>query len=271
MTTEFATAVSVPDDEIDLAWAALLFARDTYPEIDPGAYVRQLDTWAGSIRGAVESRPSDPPFGMVTDLLFDRLGFRGNESDYTDPRNSYLNQVIDRRRGLPIALSVIYLEIGWRVGLPLSGVGLPGHFIVRCDSGARTWFIDPFHQGDVLDEADCARLMRRTAGDLPFSRSLLLPVTRRQILARMLHNLRATYVQRDMLREAQPVIERLIELDPASGQPVRDLGLIHFRQGAYRRAIDLLEAYLGLAPDTDDVASIRQVIGAARAEMARQN
>ena len=264
MTTEFAAAVSVPDDEIDLARAALLLARDAYPEIDPDAYVRQLDMWASSIRGAVESRPSDPLFGIVTDLLFDRLGFRGSEPDYSDPRNSYLNQVIDRRRGLPIALSVIYLEIGWRVGLP-------GHFIVRCDSGPRTWFIDPFHQGGVLDEEDCARLMRRTAGDLPFSRRLLLPVTRRQILARMLHNLRATYVQRDMLREAQPVIERLIELDPALSEPLRDLGLIHFRQGAYRRAIDLLESYLGLAPDTDDIASIRQVIGAARAEMARRN
>ena len=271
MTTEFATAVSVPDDEIDLARAALFFARDAYPELDPDAYVRQLDTWADSIRGAVESRRSDPPFGIVTDLLFDRLGFRGSESDYTDPRNSYLNQVIDRRTGLPIALSVVYLEIGWRVGLPVSGVGLPGHFIIRCDSGSRTWFIDPFHHGGVLDEDDCARLMRRTAGELPFSRRLLLPVTRRQILARMLHNLRATYVQRDMLREAQPVIERLIELDPASGEPVRDLGLIQFRQGAFRRAVDLLEAYLGLAPDADDIASIRQVLGVARAEMARWN
>jgi len=267
MTTEFATAVSVPDDEIDLARAALFFARDAYPELDPDAYVRQLDTWADSIRGAVESRRSDPPFRIVTDLLFDRLGFRGSESDYTDPRNSYLNQVIDRRTGLPIALSVVYLEIGWRVGLPVSGVGLPGHFIIRCDSGSRTWFIDPFHHGGVLDEDDCARLMRRTAGDLPFSRRLLLPVTRRQILARMLHNLRATYVQRDMLREAQPVIE----LDPASGEPVRDLGLIQFRQGAFRRAVDLLEAYLGLAPDADDIASIRQVLGVARAEMARWN
>jgi len=271
MTTEFASIVSVPDDEIDLAQAALLFARDAYPEIDPDAYVGQLAMWAGSIRGAVESRRSDPPFEAVNALLFDRLGFRGSESNYADPRNSYLNQVIERRIGLPIALSVIYLEIGWRVGLPLSGVGLPGHFIVRCDLGSRTWFIDPFHAGGVLDEEDCARLMRRTAGDLPFSRRLLLPVTRRQILARMLHNLRATYVQRDMLREAQTVIERLIELDPTASEPVRDLGLIHFRQGAHRRAIDLLESYLGLAPDTDDIASIRQVIGAARAEIARRN
>ncbi len=271
MNTDFATAVSVPDDQIDLARAALLYARDAYPGLDLDTHLGQLDAWAGAIRPAIESRQHHPPFEVLNDLMFDRLGFRGNEDDYDDPRNSYLNEVIERRTGLPITLSVIYLEIGWRVGLPLSGVGLPGHFIVRCDLSSRVWFLDPFHRGDVLSESDCARLMQRTAGDLPFEPALLRPVTRRQILGRMLNNLRAVYVQRDRLVEAQQVTERLVELEPREPEFVRDLGLICFRLGAYRRAVDLLESYFALAPTAGDIYAIREVILAARSEMTRWN
>lgn len=270
MNDDFATAVSVPDDQIDLARAALLFARDAYPALEPAPYLAQLDAWADSIRPEIEARRSGPPFEVVNDLLFDRLGFHGNESEYYDPANSYLNQVIDRRSGLPITLSVVYLEIGRRVGLPVSGVGLPGHFIVRCDLPARTWYIDPFHRGDVLSEADCARLVSRTSG-APFDPAALQPVTRRQILMRMLNNLRVLYVQREMLPEAQPVIERLAELVPAEPSFVRDLGLIHFRLGTFRRAINLLESYFALQPGAQDLEDIRRVIQAARTEMTRWN
>ena len=271
MNADFAAAVSVPDDQIDLARAALLYARDAYPDLDPDTHLSQLDTWAGAIRPAIGSRQHHPPFEALNDLMFDQLGFRGNDVDYDDPRNSYLNQVVERRTGLPITLSVIYLEIGWRVGLPLSGVGLPGHFIVRYDLASQVWFLDPFHRGDVLSEADCARLMQRTAGDMLFDPVLLRPVTRRQILTRMLNNLRAAYLQRDMLAEAQQVMERLVEVEPREPEFARDLGLIYFRLGAYRRAIDLLESYFALAPGAADAYAIRQVILAARSEMTRWN
>ncbi len=271
MTSDFASVVSVADDQIDLARAALLCARDAYPDLDPDAYLGQLDAWADAIRPAIESRQSDPPFETLNDLLFDQLGFRGNEADYYDPRNSYLNQVVERRTGLPITLSMIYLEIGWRVGLPLSGVGLPGHFIVRCDFDGRVWFIDPFHRGDLLSEDDCIRLALRATGGLTISRVALEAITRRQILVRMLSNLRATYIQRDMLVEARAVTERLIETDPVSPTYVRDLGLIHFQLGAYRRAAEMLQAYITLLPNAHDMQEVRQVINAARAEMARWN
>jgi regulator of sirC expression with transglutaminase-like and TPR domain len=270
MTTDFAAAVSVPDDQIDLARAALLYARDAYPDLDPGAYLDQLDAWADALRPAIESRQSDPPFETLNDLLFDRLGFHGNETDYYDPRNSYLNAVIERRTGLPIALSAVYLELGWRVGLPLNGVGLPGHFIVRYDSAGRVWLLDPFHGGDVLSEADCARLVQRSTGG-PFDPALLQPVTRRQMLTRMLTNLQAVYIHRDALAEARSVMERLIELNPDAPEYVRDLGLIHFRLGAYRQAIDRLESYFALKPGAPDTQSIRQVIQAARGELTRWN
>ena len=270
MPDDFATAVSVPDGQIDLARAALLLARDAYPDLDVAKNLAQLDDWANLIRVAVKARQSDPPFEAINDLLFDRLDFCGNDTDYYDPRNSYLNMVIERRTGLPITLSVVYLEIGWRLGLPLHGVGLPGHFIVRCDLPARAWFIDPFHRGDVLSEADCARLVGRTTGE-PFERSSLQAVPRRQIIMRILNNLRAVYIQNDRLAEAQPVLERLIDLMPTEPSFVRDLGLIHFRLGTYRRAIDLLESYFALHPGAKDLEDIRHVVEAARTEMTRWN
>ncbi len=272
MNPDFAAAVSAADDEINLARAALLFARDAYPDLDPEVYLAQLDTWAGSIGPAVDARRDDRPFEALNDLLFDRLGFTGNTLDYYDPRNSYLNEVIERRTGLPILLSTIYLEMGWRLRLPLSGVGLPGHFIVRYDADARAWFIDPFHRGRLLSELDCARLAQQsTGGDLPFNRDLLRPVTRRQILTRMLNNLRALYIQHEQFAEARRVMERLVDLEPDAAEYVRDLGLILFRLGTYREAVDRLEFYLALNPYADDVHAMRQVLAAARGEMARWN
>jgi regulator of sirC expression with transglutaminase-like and TPR domain len=272
LTADFEALVSVPDPQIDLARAALTFAQDAYPELDPAVYLAQLDDWAAIIRPEVDAGSTHPPFQPVSDLLFERLGFSGNESDYYDPRNSYLNDVIERRTGLPIALSALYLEVGWRVGLNLNGVGLPGHFIVRCDQVDRTWFIDPFRRGRILDEADCARLTAEaTGGSLPFSHSLLRPSSRREILTRMLNNLKAVYIQREALEQARPVIERLIELNPRSAENMRDLGLVHFRLGTYRLAVSLLETYFALDPNAEDIESIRQVVSAARGELARWN
>jgi len=272
MNTDFVRAVSVPDNEIDLARAALLYARDAYRQLDPAPYLAQLDAWAETIRLQVAAYTGRRPFDPLNELIFDRLHFAGNTFDYGDPRNSYLNEVIDRRTGLPILLSTIYLEVGWRLQLPLSGVGLPGHFLVRYDSPEETWFVDPFHRGAILSEDGCASLMRQTAGgDLPFSPEWLQPVTRRQILSRMLNNLRAVFIQREMFAEARPVLERLADLDPTSAEVMRDLGLILFRLGAYHEAINRLESYFALNPYAGDIESMRQVIAAARGEITRWN
>jgi len=274
MLSEFAQALVVPDHQINLARAALLYARDAYPELDPDAILRQLDAWAMAVEQVeTDSDPSSAgaPFARLNTLLFERLGFQGNTGDYYDPRNSYLNEVIERRTGLPITISVVYLEIGWRTGLPLHGVGLPGHFIVRCDTADRAWFVDPFNRGQILSQDDCARIVKNTTGNSEFDRSLLRPATRRQILTRMLGNLRSVYVQSDKLAEARTVMERLIEIEPDSPEFVRDLGLINFRLGTYRQAIQLLESYFTLSPQAGDLESIRQVIHAARVELTRWN
>jgi regulator of sirC expression with transglutaminase-like and TPR domain len=271
MTSDFAAAVSVPDDEIDLARAALLYARDVYSDLNPKIYLIQLDAWANAIRSAVESHPNDT-LTLLNDLLFGRLGFHGNTADYFDPKNSYLNEVIDRRTGLPILLSTVYLEVGWRLGLPLSGVGLPGHFIVRHDPSEQPRFVDPFNQGRLLTASDCAQLVQSSTGSgAPFNAAWLHPVSKRQMLTRMLNNLRSTYIQAEKFAETRPVMERLVELDPASAENVRDLGLVLFRLGTYRQAIDRLESYFALQPGASDIDSIRQVIAAARTEMNRWN
>ena len=272
MTLDFKHAIDLPDDQINLAHAALLFAHDAYPELDAATYLTQLDEWAETLRPQIDLRGDALPFQPLTDFLFDHLNFRGNQRDYYDPHNSYLNIVMERRVGLPITLSVIYLEIGWRVGLPLSGVGLPGHFIVRCDSPRDTWFIDPYNRGDVLNESDCARLIHQaTNGRLSFDRTQLSPISRKLILTRMLNNLKAIYIQNEQFKEVQLVMQRLLDLDPESAEDVRDLGLVHFRLGEYRRAISTLESYFVLQRDADDIDDIRQVISAARGEMARWN
>jgi regulator of sirC expression with transglutaminase-like and TPR domain len=179
---------------------------------------------------------------------------------------------MEQRVGLPITISAIYLEVGWRVGLPLSGVGLPGHFIVRCDSPRGAWFIDPYNRGDVLNESDCARLIHQaTNGRLAFDRTQLRPVSRRSILARMLNNLKAIYIQNEQFKEVRVVMQRLLDLDPESAEDTRDMGLVQFRLGEYRKAISTLESYFVLQHDADDIDDIRQVISAARGEMARWN
>lgn len=272
MSIDFKQAIAVPDGRINLAQAALLFAHDVYPDLDPATYLAQLDEWADRLRPQIDLLDEAQPFQPLNDLLFDQLSFRGNRHNYYDPRNSYLNVVMEQRVGLPITISTIYLEVGWRVGLPLSGVGLPGHFIVRCDGPRNTWFIDPYNRGDVLNESDCARLIHQaTNGRLTFDREQLKSVSRRSILSRMLNNLKAIYIQNEQFTEVRQVMQRLLDLDPESAEDVRDMGLVHFRLGEYRKAISTLESYFILQKDADDIDDIRQVISAARSEMARWN
>ena len=207
---EFRAAVQRPDEEIDLAQAALLFARDAYPDLDPYWYVNQLNEWADAIRSAVEG--ATDPLEPLHVFLFEQLNFIGNRISYNDPANSYLNKAIDRRVGLPITLSVIYLEIARRLNLAVDGIGLPGHFIVRYATGSDVRYIDPFYRGRVLTEDDCRNLVVDLSnGALEFQPAMLEPVDARHILTRMLSNLKNAYVQEQQFDRAVPVVERLLD------------------------------------------------------------
>jgi regulator of sirC expression with transglutaminase-like and TPR domain len=260
-----------PRAPLDLAELALGLARDEYPQLDAEAYLAEIDGMAHEarryLRGALESQ--------VTGLcryLFHEMGFRGNDRDYYDPRNSYLNQVLDRRTGIPISLSAVVMAVGGRAGLEVQGVGLPGHFIVKAVRGGRAELFDPFHGGRRLSVEACETLVRQVTGE-PFRVTAegLAAVPLGAIVTRMLNNLKAVYLKGGDFPRAVRVMERLRLLDPADALQRRDLGTSLLHAGQPGKAIDHLKAYLAAAPQAADAAVVRQLLGRARRQVAEWN
>ena len=280
----FANEVSRPDREIDLARAALVMGAFEYPDLAVAPYLKRLDDLAAAARPALST--ADLPALALANYLFKRLGFTGNQEDYLDPRNSFLNQVLDRRLGIPITLSLLYIEVARRIGIDAEGVGLPGHFIVRArleaeyapasddetDDPDAVIYLDPFHGGALMDEADCAeRVWAITGGRLPFNQAFLSPVGARYILNRMLNNLKNAYAGRQDLERALRVVERLLVLNPNDPEETRNLGLLHAGLGHTRQALTALMRYLELRPQAPDAATIRGYIAALSGRLARWN
>ncbi|BCS35745.1 hypothetical protein TBR22_A49790 [Luteitalea sp. TBR-22] len=256
--------------EDDLAEAALQLARLEHPHLRADDTMEALQRLADRTTSFVQASaaPGDV-LGHVQQLgqfLFDTEGFTGNVGEYDDPRNSFLNDVITRRTGIPITLSIIYLHVGRRVGLWLEGVNFPGHFLVRCKgmlgdaAPTEDLILDPFHGGIVLTERDCARMLARHAGEgARFERGLLAPAFKTQILVRMLVNLKRAYAKLRSFAQARDVSDLLLALDPTSLTELRDRGLLAYQMGRYGAALADLERYLALtarhsraeADDTD--------------------
>lgn len=265
----FAKAISRREDQIDIAYAALQFAREVYPDIKVNTYLNRLDDMARAARSRLSCHS---PVTALNDLLFDELGFRGNADDYFDPRNSYLNQVLDRRTGIPITLSVVYLELARRLDLPMVGIGLPGHFIVRYDGDAEPIYLDPFNGGITMNIDDCRqRVADISDGRLPFRASFLKPVSPRQILMRMLRNLKGIYVARTDFQSALCVVEKLILLNPSSSEEIRDLGMLHYYAGHKLKAVGCLERYLELTPEAQDLEAVQHNLRVILEKVARWN
>jgi regulator of sirC expression with transglutaminase-like and TPR domain len=260
--------------EPDLAKPAFLVARIEYPRLDPGPYLDRLDHMgeAASNRVHGEAGAQGSLAERVASLnryLFDELGFFGNRERYEDPRNSCLNEVLDRRTGIPITLSLVYIEVARRAGLRAEGVNFPGHFLVRVledlppqpaslSAGATHvsdgLIVDPFHGGTILDEQDCRLLLHRQMGaDAAFDPHLLAPATRRQILVRMLLNLKRLYVHMRSFPQARLVTDLLLALSPSSLAELRDRGLLAYHMNDFNAALTDLEKYLRLfRPDSDN-------------------
>jgi regulator of sirC expression with transglutaminase-like and TPR domain len=259
--------------ELPLAEGALLIAAEEYPSLDAARYLALLDALAQEVRGLVS--PGGDPATRIRGLcegLFKNLGFRGNAEEYDDPRNSFLNDVLDRRRGIPISLAVVTLEVGWRLHLPLYGVGMPGHFLVGCEAPGEPLYVDAFH-GTMLTTSGCEHLFRRMmAGGASFREEYLAPTPARYILVRMLRNLKRIYQQREDLGRAAAAIERILLLAPDLAGDVRDLGLIHYRQGMLVEARELLERYLRSAPgDAADRRTTEGYLAQIRGLLGRLN
>jgi regulator of sirC expression with transglutaminase-like and TPR domain len=259
--------------ELPLAEGALLIAAEEYRHLDIARYLRVLDALAGDA-GALIGPGDDPPrrAAALCDFLYTERGFRGNQEHYADPRNSFLNEVLDRRLGIPISLAVVYLEVGWRLRLPVYGVGMPAHFLVGCETTGEPLFVDAFH-GTVLTEDGCERLFRRTAGGAAaFHRDYLGPTPARDILVRMLRNLKGVYLEREDMDRTAAAIERILILAPDLPADVRDLGLVRYRQGKPAEARDLLARYLRSVPrDAADRAVIEGCLARIRAFLGSLN
>lgn len=268
----FAEAVSRQDEQINLAEAALLIAAEEYPRLDVDLYLEKLDRLADLAReqSARQTNTLDL-IGAISDTLFDKLGFHGNQSSYYDPRNSFLNEVIDRRTGIPITLTVVYIEVARRMGISIRGVAMPGHFIAKHESAGGEVFIDPFNEGRLIGRLECSELFSATTGGaLEFETDHLSAASNRQILTRMLSNLLAIYGATDQ-RRALAAIDRILLMNPDSAKHVRDRGLLLAGLRDTRGAIEELERYLELAPHAPDEQAIREQIGSARNSQAKLN
>jgi regulator of sirC expression with transglutaminase-like and TPR domain len=266
-----ATLAADPFAALDPAEVALALARDEYPDLDVEAYLSELTGMAREarpyFRGDLESRVR----GLCRYLFHDQ-GFRGNRKNYYDARNSYLNEVLDRRTGIPITLSLVAMAVGQRAGLAVAGVGLPGHFVAKAIEGGREVLFDPFHGGRLLTLEDCERLVKQTAG-IPFraQRKALAAVPPGVIVGRTLTNLKSIYLTADDFGRAMRVMRRLCQLSPDDAPQRRDLGATLLRAGRPGPAIDFLEAYVASAPSASDTATVRSLLGQARAEVAKWN
>ena len=242
-----------------LAQAALVIARTEYPHLDASAYLTRLDAMGDAARRRIEQHVDETGDSSILSCikgfnayLFDGLRFVGNRDRYEDPRNSCLNEVLDRRTGIPITLSVVYMEVGRRAGLQVDGVNFPGHFLVRfpepAGRGPRGLIVDPFHAGALLSEHDCRMLLQKHVGsEVAFSRSLLAPATRPQIIVRMLLNLKRIYVHMRSFPQARDITELLLAMTPSALSELRDRGLLGYHLNDITGALRDLQTYLKLA------------------------
>jgi regulator of sirC expression with transglutaminase-like and TPR domain len=257
----FARLIAQPEADLDLAHGALTIAADGRPDVEAGATLAALDELAERVRirldvGDAETHVID----RLQDVLFRESGFRGpTAAEYHDPRSSLLDVVVARRVGLPISLAIIELDVAWRIGLGLVGIGLPGHFIVGAPGGV---LLDPAADGRRLTPDDCQALLRRSIGEgILFHQGMLRPNGKREILARVIRNLRSAHLAARDWPAALGAVELLAIIEPTDPEHGRDRGLLLGRIGRFNEAIVALGRYLQERPDSHDEADVRQVLG----------
>lgn len=250
----FEQLVTLPDSAIPLAEAALLMACEEYPQLELSPYLDKLDHMANMVQESL--RAADPPIQTVKKIntvLFETLGFRGNTEDYYDPRNSFFNDVLDRRVGIPITLSTVYLEVARRLKFPIVGVGMPGHFIVKFADRDEEFFLDPFNHGEILTREDCQRRLHEMYGDsLEFHDRLLARVTNRQILSRMLNNLKLIYLKAQAFDKGLAIVDMMLMANPDDFEQFRDRGLLRLQLRQFEPATKDLRQYLNSVPAAHD-------------------
>jgi len=283
LVDEFLAAVNATDESP--ARAALVAARVAYPKLDPTAWLAELDVYGDAARQHLElgvggNPPTRTRLRVVSEFFFGQLGFVGNRERYEDPRNSFLNDVIARRTGIPITLAIVFMEIAARAGLTIDGVNFPGHFLMRCPEPDRpeptALIVDPFNGGAVLSDADCLRLLKTHAGaEAMLEPGMLQPAGKQAILLRVLLNLKRAFVRMRSFDYARDVSELLVALDPSALTELRDRGLLASHLRDYSSALRDLEAWLAAtAAQGDEIAEVKEVwdhVKALRKRLASLN
>jgi regulator of sirC expression with transglutaminase-like and TPR domain len=263
----FEKVLSEQEERIDLARACLMIAQDAYPDLVVDRYLGDIERMAMRVRGQLrDGGNAEERVVALNEFLFDDLGYVGNTEDYYDPRNSYLNEVIERRTGIPITLAILYMEVGRRVGLPLAGVSFPGHFLVRLKLRRGVVVLDPFSGGVPVSEEELRERLKRVipqsaSDDLPVSalplEQFLEPATNRQILARLLRNLKGIYRDTGKPERMLEVLNRMLLVAPEASAELRDRGFVYHRLECYRAALQDLRDYVEREPDAPDGDEVR--------------
>jgi regulator of sirC expression with transglutaminase-like and TPR domain len=263
----------IEEDEIDLTRAALMIARTEHPDLAVERYAAQMDELAGRVERLISDLHPQRTIAALNRVLFDDVGMRGNRDDYYDPRNSFLNDVLDRRLGIPITLSVLYMEVARRIGFSLSGVGMPGHFLLKHHGReAGEILIDCFNRGDILSRQDCqSRLDEIYSGEMTLRPEFLHPISRRQILTRMLNNLKTVYLSTRNFRKALPIADLILVIYPRSSEDVKQRALLRYSLALHKLAAEDLEEYLKISPTASDADEVRQMSLSIRRMQALMN
>jgi len=269
---QWAAEVERPDREIDLGRAALVLARVEYADLDIGAYLGRLGELAAEAESGCRKCTDLNLLHRVREYLFAEQGFTGNRADYGDPRNSFLNDVLDRRLGIPITLSLLLIEVGRQLGLAIEGIGLPGHFVTGVRLGGEQILLDPFNGGALLTPDLCADLVARAVGRrVSLTEADFAPVTKRQLLGRMLRNLKGIYWQREEWEKAVEIVDRLLVLEPRTGEEWRDRGVALAHLGDFRRGLADWERYLTDFPNAPDGEKVRGQLRRVRQRLSQLN
>ena len=277
----FQQVLAAKDPRIDLARACLMIAEDAYPGLDVERYMAEIEGMGLRLRAKLGNAGGvEPRVIALNEFLFEELGYWGNTDDYYDPRNSYLNEVIDRKTGIPITLSILYMEIGRRIGLPLEGVSFPGHFLVRLRLRGGMLILDPFSGGAPQSEAELRQRLQRvipegaaadvSVAELPLDQ-FLEPASNRQILSRVLRNLKGIYRHADNPERLLQVLDRMLVVSPGAASELRDRGYVYQRLECWGPALKDLTDYLDRDPEASDLDEVRAALVELAARCARLN
>ena len=270
---DFQKMIDGPDEQFDLARAALIVAAESDGGIDVDEQMRTLDAWGAELSARLDPQWNNlQKLARLRNYVFDDLGFAGDHRDYYSPSNSLLHEVMKRRRGVPLTLAIVFMELGWRVGIPFEGVGFPGHFLVRLTGEPGDLLLDPFTHGTSIHEDDCRRmLLDASGGRLEFSDRYVASVSKRAMIVRLLHNLKGAYLRAGDDAGALGAVERLLLIRPRDLDEVRDRGLLLYRLKRYGAAFEALQAYLTALPNADDRDTIVAHLARLRELMSLAN